>query len=93
MDTTEEARLALELYAGRPVSSAEVSMLLIRMAFGSVATVAILPIQDLLNLDERARMNKPASIKDNWGWRLLPGQINSVAEENLKRWTEMYNRD
>ena len=89
----DDAKVALEAYAGRPISSAEVNMVLARMAYASVAAIAILPVQDVLNLDERARMNTPASGSNNWGWRLFPGQINGVAEENLRQWARLYNRE
>ena len=36
----------------------------------SVADTAILPMQDVLGLDGRARMNLPGSPKGNWRWRL-----------------------
>ncbi|MFL5739638.1 MAG: 4-alpha-glucanotransferase, partial [Flavisolibacter sp.] len=89
----EQTRASLEAYVGRPISSAEISMVLARMAYASVASIAILPIQDVLNLDERARMNTPSSGSNNWGWRLLPGQLNGVAIDNLRKWTEMFNRE
>jgi len=92
-DADEEVRLSLERYVGRGISSAEVSMVMARLAYASVANIVILPIQDVLNLDGTARMNRPASVSDNWGWRLLPGQLNEVAEENLKNWTRLYNRE
>ncbi|HEU4472491.1 MAG TPA: malto-oligosyltrehalose synthase, partial [Flavisolibacter sp.] len=92
-DADVRSRLALEQYVGRPLSSAEVSLVLARMAYGSVAAMAILPVQDLLNLDERARMNTPASASNNWAWRLYPMQLDGTAEENLKKWTRLYNRE
>ena len=89
----EDSRLALEKYIGRPVSSAEVSLLLARMAYASVARIAILPLQDVLNLDDAARMNTPASVENNWSWRLQQGQVNNIAEKNLREWTRLFNRE
>ena len=79
--------------AGDFVTAPEISGLFARMAYGSVAGIVILPMQDVLNLDESARMNTPASSKNNWGWRLLPGQLSGPAEANLREWTGMYNRE
>jgi 4-alpha-glucanotransferase len=87
-----DTRERLEKYAGRPVTEEEVSAILCRMAMSSVARTAIIPMQDILALDERARMNIPASAENNWSWRLLPGQINEEVENKLKEWTELYNR-
>ena len=66
---------------------------MIRMVYGSVARVAIIPMQDILGLDENSRMNMPASVEKNWLWRLKPGQATSDIEEKLKNLTVMYNRN
>ena len=63
-----------------------------RLALSSVANIAILPMQDVLGLDETARMNTPASGENNWQWRLLPGQITREAGKQLKEWTTLFNR-
>ncbi|HKJ87923.1 MAG TPA: 4-alpha-glucanotransferase, partial [Gammaproteobacteria bacterium] len=42
---------------------------LIRAALASVAQTAVVPLQDLLELDGRHRMNQPATTEGNWGWR------------------------
>ncbi len=42
---------------------------LIRAAFASVAQMAIVPAQDLLELGSEARMNTPAVPAGNWSWR------------------------
>jgi 4-alpha-glucanotransferase len=49
--------------AGRPVWP------LIRAAEASVAELAIVPVQDLLELGSEARMNTPAVPAGNWSWR------------------------
>jgi malto-oligosyltrehalose synthase/4-alpha-glucanotransferase len=87
-----DTRARLEKYAGRPVTEEDVSSILCRMAMSSIAKTVIIPMQDILALDERARMNIPASGENNWNWRLLPGQSNEEVENRLKEWTELYNR-
>jgi 4-alpha-glucanotransferase len=62
------------------------------MAFSSVARIAIIPMQDILGLDEHARMNRPASTKNNWLWRMSAGLPARQTEIQLKRLTEFYNR-
>ena len=49
---------------------------MIRLAFASVADTAIIPLQDILGLDSRARMNMPGKAEGNWGWRFRKGQID-----------------
>jgi 4-alpha-glucanotransferase len=46
-----------------------VSPALVRLAWESVAALAIAPLQDLLNLGNEARMNVPGRAEGNWRWR------------------------
>jgi 4-alpha-glucanotransferase len=48
---------------------------LIRAALGSVAQLAVLPAQDLLELGSEARLNTPGTASGNWSWRLPPGAL------------------
>jgi 4-alpha-glucanotransferase len=82
----------LHQYAGKTIEVEELTSFLCQLALSSVAKVAILPIQDVLNLGADARMNTPASTTTNWSWRLLPEQISTAAEGRLLSWTTMYNR-
>jgi 4-alpha-glucanotransferase len=91
-DSSPEQRHRLEKYAGRTVNEEEVHLVLGRMAYASTAKTAILPIQDVLGMDENGRMNIPASGENNWVWRLVPSQITPAAEHLLQEWTWLYNR-
>lgn len=88
----DQTKSMLNQYAGRNVTEDDVHWILARLAYGSVARIAILPIQDILNLDESGRMNIPASAQSNWAWRLVPGQLNKDVEQKLKELVAMYNR-
>ncbi len=92
-DADEKVKHRLEQYLGRSVSEEEVSNVMIRLAYSSVADIAIIPMQDVLSLDENGRMNTPASAENNWGWRLIPGQVNHDVSNYLRGLVEMYNRD
>ncbi|RYY40725.1 MAG: malto-oligosyltrehalose synthase [Chitinophagaceae bacterium] len=91
-DCDDATRAALDAYAGRPLDAGEVAGYLCRLALSSVARSAVLPVQDLLELDEAARMNTPASTENNWSWRLLSGQLNRATGRKLRNWTETYGR-
>ncbi|NWG75803.1 MAG: 4-alpha-glucanotransferase, partial [Rubrivivax sp.] len=58
-------------YAGTYLACGEhdVHWAMIRAASNSVADLAIFPLQDVLGLDARHRMNVPGRIDGNWGWR------------------------
>jgi len=82
----------LEQYIGTSLSEETIHIAMGRLAYASVAKIAILPMQDVLGLDETARMNTPASGDNNWGWRMLSGQLTWESENLLKSWTTLYNR-
>jgi 4-alpha-glucanotransferase len=64
----------------------------IRSAWGSVADTAIAPLQDVLGLDNGARMNLPASNDGNWQWRFQDGDLTDEISARLKELTGIYGR-
>jgi len=78
-------------YLGRRAAAQEVSWELIRLAMSSGADMAVIPMQDLLNLGEDARMNRPGESKGNYQWRLQPYQIEQL-DGRLKDMAEAYGR-
>lgn len=51
----------------------------------SPATLAILPMQDVLGLDGRARMNRPGHATGQWRWRLRRDQLGPAPARALRR--------
>ncbi len=90
-DLSVEDRERLRVYCNQRVNGRKVSDILIRMAYSSVADTAMVPMQDLLNLGEAARMNTPGTSDGNWRWRMLAQAPKEVAEYLLEI-TRMYNR-
>jgi 4-alpha-glucanotransferase len=64
----------------------------IRLLMMSVADLVIIPLQDVLGLGAKARMNRPASERGNWEWRLLRQQITPPLKRRLAEMTETYGR-
>lgn len=91
-ELTNKDRKQLENYTGTAVTDKNIHKVLSRMAYASVARTAILPLQDVLGLDEKTRMNTPASTEKTWMWRLLPEQLTPQEEQQLKEWTVLYAR-
>ncbi len=85
-------REQLSKYTGQEVTQHNVHVVTSRMVYASVANIAILPLQDVLGLDENARMNTPAGDGCYWAWRFMPGQLTEEAEVRLKDWTQLYGR-
>jgi 4-alpha-glucanotransferase len=65
---------------------------MIRLAMSSVADTVVVPLQDILGMDSRARMNTPGEAKGNWRWRYQDGQIDEQAEDRLAELTAVFSR-
>ena len=65
----------------------------IRAAFSSVATLAVVPVQDVLGLDSDCRMNIPSKPGGNWSWRLKRGVLTQELAEKLALLTEVTDRE
>jgi 4-alpha-glucanotransferase len=64
----------------------------IRVLFASPADTVIVPLQDLLHLDERHRMNRPGTTRGNWTWRLKERQLNRALARRLLALSEATDR-
>ncbi|SJZ38791.1 4-alpha-glucanotransferase [Garciella nitratireducens] len=64
----------------------------IRGAWSSTAYLAITTMQDILGLDDRARMNIPATIGENWSWRMTRKDFTEDIVEKLSDITRIYGR-
>ncbi len=65
---------------------------MLRAAYQSVADLAIFQMQDLLALDNRARMNTPSTVGENWKWRMAPDALTDALAAHLKEFVTLYNR-
>ncbi len=66
---------------------------MMRGAWASVSDLAIVPMQDILGLDSRARMNTPSTLGCNWKWRIKPKQITRQLAQKVRKYVKMYGRD
>ncbi|EKU70591.1 4-alpha-glucanotransferase [Selenomonas sp. F0473] len=65
---------------------------LVKAAYASNARMAIIPMQDLLALDERARMNTPGTVGINWRWSLKKDYLLQLDPGKLKDLCIRYHR-
>jgi len=86
----EEELSSLHRYAG-PVNE-PIQWALIRMAYRSVADIAIAPLQDILGLGAEARMNTPGKLGGNWAWRFQEGDLKPEHQERLLELALTYGR-
>ena len=64
----------------------------LRTCLGSIATYAIIPMQDVLGIGEEGRMNTPGVGTDNWAWRYTKHALSDGLAEGLKKITRIYGR-
>lgn len=65
----------------------------IRTAMATVSDMAIVPMQDYLDLGAQARMNFPGTLTDaNWTWRAEAGFMTDELSERIRRLTRLYGR-
>ena len=64
----DDARQRLAEAVGAPITAP--AWQLLELALASPADLAVVPLQDLLELDDRARFNTPGTSSGNWTWRL-----------------------
>jgi len=89
-EASPEVRRFFCEYAGS--DGREVHWDMIRLAFASVADLAILPQQDVAGAGEEARMNTPGVAAGNWGFRLTPGMATAAQAQRLKHLAWVYGR-
>lgn len=87
-----EERQRLFAYLGQEPAYNNLHWAVIRLGMMSVANLFVLPVQDLLGLDHKARMNFPGTDKGNWLWRVQPGQLDRDLAAELYRVTRRYGR-
>lgn len=85
-DATDKDKWNLGVYFNQEINVNNVNWNLIELALSSRANIAIIPVQDILLLDEKARMNTPGTTSGNWGWRL---QKNQLSSDSLNRLAEL----
>jgi 4-alpha-glucanotransferase len=85
-----ERKSFVRQYAG--TSDREAVRTLIRLAWSSVADLAIVPLQDVLELGSPARMNVPGSSSGNWSWRVRGSQRRQASFDRLRELTETFGR-
>ncbi|MEA3546573.1 MAG: 4-alpha-glucanotransferase [Thermodesulfobacteriota bacterium] len=64
----------------------------LRLAYGSVADLAVIPMQDVLGFGNDCRMNLPSSKNENWRWRCASRFLTVDISHALLDEVLFYNR-
>ncbi len=65
---------------------------MIRAVFGSVSSLAVVPMQDFLELDSSARFNTPGTTENNWAWQLDWSLVPPGLAERIRDLAGLYGR-
>jgi 4-alpha-glucanotransferase len=76
----------------RGAKSREAARAMMEVGWSSAASLAMAPLQDLLNLDKDARMNVPGRPDGNWRWRCTKEILSDAAFDWLRILTKNVNR-
>ena len=90
-ETSAEDRKRVFDYIGHEVSEDQIHWELIKLVMSSVADMVIIPMQDILGLEENSRTNLPASSEGNWRWKLVPEGLSPLMKK-LSEITRIYGR-
>jgi len=86
-------RQVLWSYLKRPDGrSSDAASAMMELAWSSRAALAIVPLQDVLNLGAEARMNMPGRAEGNWCWRCPENLLSAPEIEWLRDLTKASNR-
>ena len=66
---------------------------LIELALASNAQLAIIPMQDILELGAEHRMNVPGTCEGNWTWRFNWSQFSPDQQQRISATIHKSNRD
>jgi 4-alpha-glucanotransferase len=89
---SEQGRDQVRRYCSCSGDPSEISWDIIRLAIASVATIAIIPLQDILALGDNARMNQPSLPEGNWTWRVRHEALNPDVSRRLYELNAQYGR-
>ncbi len=64
----------------------------IKLTLSTVAKLAVITLQDYLELGKGARMNEPSTLSGNWQWRCRKEDINDTLAKKIAKLCRLYDR-
>lgn len=68
---------------------------IIRATLATTSRLAVIPVQDLLDLPATATLNRPGTTEGNWQWRFTGEQLGSLSAQpsaSFRHWIDLYDR-
>ena len=89
----EELRATVKRFANREMHDASpIHQDLIYLALSSTASLAVIPLQDLLGFGSDCRMNIPGVAEGNWRWRCAEKFLTSELADQFKELSRRFGR-
>ena len=90
--SNEEREMVRRYLCDKFTPDSEINMPIIGAVMRSQSRLCIIPIQDYLGADSRARINTPSTTVGNWIWRLKSDEINDELAKEIKELTRLTGR-
>ena len=90
--TNEERQVAIDYLDENNIPAGKLSVRFVSLIMQSKADLCIVPMQDWLELDDRARMNTPSVVGENWKWRLDKNDLTNELSVEIRELTLKYGR-
>src|SRR5690606_18695510 len=77
------------------VSGDDIAWDFVRASYAGVSRLAVIPLQDLLNLGSEGRFNTPGRPTGNWTWRYRQSQLDQLRRHStgyLRELAHLYGR-
>ena len=92
-EISDEEREDVRMYlCDKYTPDSEIHLPIIGSVMRSQARLAIIPMQDYLGFDSRARINKPSTTGANWQWRMSKGDLTKELSGEIYEITRLSGR-
>ena len=91
--TNEERKMVRDYLCDYFTPDSEINKPIIGAVQRSEAELCIIPLQDYLGEDSRARINKPSTTSGNWTWRMSEKDLNDEISEFILKTTSITGRN
>lgn len=90
--TKEERQMARDYLCDQYTPNKYLHKSFISLIMRSRSNMCIIPMQDYLGLDNKARMNQPSTVGTNWKWRITEEQLSKELQNEILTMTTRYGR-
>lgn len=90
--TDKEREMVRDYLCDQFTPDSEINKPIIGAVMRSQANICIIPLQDYLGADSRARINRPSTEGGNWLWRISENDLNDKIKDFILKITSLTGR-